>query len=122
MKYTFKNKFLACLFMLTLTSCSQHESSIFTGDYRYYAGISEFFDCQTKIKYYLGSQGIKKQLEEKYQALKLKEKEDVYLKVEGYFIQESAEENLIPGTIFIPTHIINFDTSRGCEIKNRQGS
>ncbi|MCK5895252.1 MAG: hypothetical protein KAG20_00520 [Cocleimonas sp.] len=121
MKRTIKNSLLSCLFLLSLASCSQQESTVFTGDYRYYAGISEFFDCKTKVKYYLGKQGIKKALEEKYLALTLNEKEDVYLNVEGYLIQESATESLIPATIFVATKFIRFDTSRGCEIGSRQG-
>ncbi len=109
------------LFALSTLSCSKHESTTFSGDYRYYAGISEFFDCKTGIKYYLGKGGIKKELEDKYLALKLDKKEDVYLKVEGYLTQESAEESLIPATIFIATEFIHFDTSRGCELARREG-
>jgi uncharacterized lipoprotein NlpE involved in copper resistance len=120
MKKTMKNR-LAYFCLLSLTACSHYESTVFSGDYRYYAGISEFFDCKTKVKYYLGKQGIKKVLEEKYRALALNEKEDVYLKVEGYLQQESATENLIPATVFIATKFIHFDTSRGCEIGSRQG-
>lgn len=92
------------------------------GDYRYYAGISEFFDCKTKVKYYLAKDGITEELEEKFLALKLKEKDDdVYLKVEGYLIEESAEESLVPAMVFVPTDFISFDTSRGCEIGRRKG-
>ena len=121
MKNMVQNIPLIALFAVSFIGCSQHESSSFSGDYRYYAGISEFFDCKTGTKYYLGTEGIRKELEEKFLALKLDEKEDAYLKVEGYLIEESAEENLIPATIFVATEFISFDTSRGCELGRRQG-
>ena len=121
MKHFIQYVIPACLFSIGLTACSQHESTVFTGDYRYYAGISEFFDCKTGVKYYLGKNGINKELEEKYLALKIKEKDDAYLKVEGYLIEESAEDTLIPATVFIPTDFISFDTSRGCERGRREG-
>jgi uncharacterized lipoprotein NlpE involved in copper resistance len=121
MKNTLKNIILPCILTLSLASCSQYESTAFTGDYRYYAGIGEFFDCQSGIKYYLGKQGISEELKKKYLALKLKEKDDAYLKVEGYLMQESAEDNLIPATIFVATEFISFDTSRGCDVGRREG-
>jgi uncharacterized lipoprotein NlpE involved in copper resistance len=110
-----------CLLLIGLSACSQHESSLFTGDYRYYAGISEFFDCKTGVKYYLGKNGINKELEKEYLALKIEEKDDAYLKVEGYLMEESAEEHLIPATVFVPTNFLSFDTSRGCEHGRREG-
>ena len=121
MKNPLINIILPPLLALNLASCSQHESTLFTGDYSYYAGIGEFFDCKTSVKYYLGKQGISEALKEKYLALKLTEKDDVYLKVKGYLMQESAEETLIPSTIFVATEFINFDTSRGCEVPRREG-
>lgn len=106
---------------LALVSCSEYESTAFAGDYRYYSGIGEFFDCKTGVKYYLGKQGISEDLKERYLALKLNEKDDAYLKVEGYLMEESAEDTLIPSTIFIATDFISFDASRGCEVGRRVG-
>jgi uncharacterized lipoprotein NlpE involved in copper resistance len=121
MKNTLTNIILPCMLMLNLSSCSEYESTAFTGDYRYYSGIGEFFDCKTGVKYYLGKQGVSEDLKEKYLALKLNEKDDAYLKVEGYLMEESAEDTLIPSTIFVATDFISFDTSRGCEVGRRVG-
>ncbi|MCK5809928.1 MAG: hypothetical protein KAH00_02505 [Cocleimonas sp.] len=121
MKNTLINIIFPSLLALNLASCSQYESTPFTGDYSYYSGIGEFFDCKTSVKYYLGKQGVSEELKEKYLALKLNEKDDVYLKVEGYLMQESAEETLIPSTVFVATEFISFDTSRGCEVGRREG-
>ncbi|MCK5918791.1 MAG: hypothetical protein KAG34_10205 [Cocleimonas sp.] len=121
MKNTLTTIILPCMLALNLASCSQYESTVFAGDYRYYSGIGEFFDCKTGVKYYLGKQGVNKELKEKYLALKLDEKDDVYLNVEGYLMEESPEDTLIPSTIFIATEFISFDTSRGCEVGRRVG-
>ena len=121
MKNTLINMILPCMLAFNLSSCSEYESTAFTGDYRYYSGIGEFFDCKTSVKYYLGKQGISEDLKEKYLALKLNEKDDVYLKVEGYLMEESAEDTIIPATVFVATEFISFDTTRGCEVGRREG-
>lgn len=45
---------------LLLVSCehSGYEVIEYTGDYRYYAGIAEFFDCDEQVNYYVADSGL----------------------------------------------------------------
>lgn len=113
--------FLSCLMFSSCDNHSHPPSTLFTGDFRVYAGISEFYDCQSGKKYYLGDKGIKIDLEKKFKALQLAEKDDAYLEVEGYLMRESAKNTLIPSTIFVATKFISFDANRGCSVEARQG-
>ena len=116
---------LCALLPLFFTACSlQHfgeDIKVYRGDYRVYGGIGEFFDCDEGIKYYVAQSGIHSGLAEKYTALGLPEKEDVYTKVEGYLKKESQMEGIDPITVFVPTKFISFDPSRGCQTDRRIG-
>jgi len=123
--YRIKSILLLALFPLFLASCDTQHSGYtikeYTGDYRVYAGIAEFFDCEEQVKYFVAKSGIHSELAEKYATLGLPEKEDVYAKVEGYLKQEAQMEGIDPITVFVPTKFISFDQTRGCEIGRQQG-
>lgn len=110
------------LSIFLLSSCfSEYDSRSFNGDYRFYKGISEFYDCESGILYFVANEGKAKQLSEAFLALKLKAKEDAFIKVEGYLKKESEEESLVPSTVFVVTKFISFDADRGCKQGRRQG-
>lgn len=120
----FSKIILAFSFIILLFSCSFEsppKSTVYTGDYRFYANIGEFFDCETQHKYYLAPNSVSKALATKFLALKLPEKEDAFLQIEGYLIKESPEESLIPTTVFVPTQFISFNSQRGCQESKYQG-
>ena len=112
------SKFIFFLILsLSLVSCDHWGEDVrgYTGDYRYYAGISEFFECKERVKYYVADMGIAAELEKEYLALGLAKKEDVYTKVEGYFKEEVQMEGIDSIMVFVPTKLISFDQERGCE-------
>lgn len=123
--YRIKSIFLLALLPLLFTACdTQHSGRTikeYSGDYRVYAGIAEFFDCNEQVKYYVAQTGIYSELAEKYAALGLPEKEDVYTKVEGYLKKEPQIEGVDPITVFVATRFISFDQTRGCERGRLQG-
>ncbi len=86
-----------------------------------YAGIAEFFDCDERVKYFVAQSGVHSELAEKYTALGVPEKDDVYIKVEGYLKKETQMEGIDPITVFVPTKFISFDQTRGCEKGMQQG-
>lgn len=110
------------LSLFLLSACfSEHESVLYSGDYRFHNGISEFFDCDSGVLYFMANQDEAETLQEKYLALKLKAKEDVFVNVEGYLKKESEQESLVPSTVFVATEFISIDASRGCQQGRRQG-
>jgi hypothetical protein len=117
--------FLLLLSSLFFVSCDMQHSgrtiSEYSGDYRVYAGIAEFFDCDEEVKYFVAKSGVHSELSEKYAALGVPEKEDVYIKVEGYLKKEAQMEGIDPMTVFVPTKFISFDQTRGCEMARQQG-
>ena len=120
-----KSILLLAVLSVFFTSCdmqhSGYTSKEYTGDYRDYAGIAEFFDCEEQVKYYVAESGVHSELAEKYAALEVPEKEDVYIKVEGYLKKEAQMEGIDPITVFVPTKFISFDPTRGCEMSRRVG-
>jgi hypothetical protein len=106
-----------------LLSCEHRGQDIsnFTGEYRYYAGIAEFFDCKKHIKYYVANKGIYSDLQNKYLQLGLDEKDDAYIKVKGYLKEEKQIEGIHPAIVFVPVKFISFDKNRGCEQGVQQG-
>ncbi|MEA3302845.1 MAG: hypothetical protein U9Q75_06185 [Pseudomonadota bacterium] len=116
---------LLAILPLFLASCdmqhSGYTSKEYSGDYRVYAGIAEFFDCDEQMKYYVSETGVHAELAEKYAALGMPEKDDVYIKVEGYLKKESQMDGIDPITVFVPTKFISFDKTRGCEMGRQQG-
>jgi len=93
----------------------------YNGDFRYYAGIAEFFDCKTQKKHYLGDEGITNDLIKAFKNLNLRDKEDVYIRVEGFYKEEQQMDGVDPLDIFIPTKIIQLDTTRSCKRPYRRG-
>lgn len=119
-----KNKLAILVTAFLLTSCGEHRGqdiSEFTGDYRFYAGIAEFFDCRKSVKYYVADSGIHNELQSLYLQLNLKDKDDVYIKVKGYLKEEQQMEGINPKTVFVPVKLISHDASRGCEQGIMQG-
>jgi hypothetical protein len=116
---------LLSFFMLgTLISCGEHDEydvEKFTGEFRYYAGIGEFFDCKSRIKYYVAKAGINDDLQETYTALGMEEKDDAFIQIEGYLKEEALMEGINPATVFVPVKVIKIDKSRGCVRGLRQG-
>ena len=100
---------------------SGYTSKEYSGDYRAYAGIAEFFDCNEQVKYFVAESGVHSELVEKYAALGVPEKEDIYIKVEGYLKKEPQMEGIDPITVFVATKFISFDQTRGCEMGRQQG-
>ncbi len=123
--YRIKSILLLAILPLIFVSCdTQHSgytSKEYTGDYRVYAGIAEFFDCDERVKYFVAQSGVHSELAEKYTALGVPEKDDVYIKVEGYLKEEAQMEGVDPITVFVPTKFISFDQTRGCEMGRQQG-
>jgi uncharacterized lipoprotein NlpE involved in copper resistance len=120
-----KKKLVALsLILFLLTSCGEHsgqEISKFTGEYRYYAGIAEFFDCKSGVKYYIAKVGVGSELQEAYLKLDVKEKDDVYLQIKGYLKEEQQMEGIDPATVFVPVKLLSFDKNRGCKRGFMQG-
>lgn len=119
-----KNILFYCSAALLLSSCSEHSGhtvSEFTGDYRYHAGIAEFFDCKKSVKYYVANAGIHTDLQERYLKLGIKNKDDVYMKVTGYLKEEQKIEGIDPSLVFVPVKFISLDKDRGCKRGIMQG-
>ena len=118
-------KIYTLLLAILLTGCTmQHrttENHRYTGDFRYYAGIAEFFDCKQKKRFYLSSQGLHDEVISSFQALKLTEKEDAFLKVEGYYTEEEQMDGVDPLELLVVTRIDQLDPSRSCDRRRREG-
>ncbi|MEE9351207.1 MAG: hypothetical protein V3U78_03010 [Thiotrichaceae bacterium] len=111
--------------VLLLGSCSEHKGqdiTKFTGEYRYYHGIAEFFVCKERVKYYVSEVGIGKELEEAYLEQGVAEDDDVYMKVKGYFMEEEQQmDGIDPAVLFVPVELLKVDKERGCERIIREG-
>jgi uncharacterized lipoprotein YehR (DUF1307 family) len=116
---------IVLLLTFSLTGCDREHAGAtiteFTGDYRYYAEIAEFFDCDSAKKYYVSDSKEHQKVIAEYLNLGLKEKEDAYLKVKGYFKETPQMEGVDPETEFVPTELISVDASRGCTKGRRVG-
>lgn len=106
-------------------SCGEHDGETivnFTGDYRYYKGIAEFFDCKSRVKYYLSEKGVPKELKKEFKKLNLAGvDDDAFLKVKGYLLEEEKMEGIAPELVFVPVKLIEFDKDRGCQRAIQQG-
>ena len=113
---------LASLFLLSCMSNEvKQQSQRYKGNFRFYSHIAEFFDCKTQEKHYVAESGIYEELIKRYQALGLREKDDVYVSIEGYYQEEEQMDGVDPIDVFIPTKIIKFDTTRSCKRPYRSG-
>ncbi len=103
---------------LLLISCDHRGEDVtkFNGDYRYYKGIAEFFDCKARVKYYVGDFGIYKDLQQEYSEQGVSTDDDVYMQVSGYLKEEEVlVEGVNPTIIFVPVKLLKIDKNRGCE-------
>ncbi len=119
-----KNLIVITIVTFLLTSCGEHSGqdvSKFTGEYRYYAGIAEFFDCESRNKYYIAKVGIGSDLQDAYVKLGVEEKDDVYIQINGYLKEEKQMEGIDPAVVFVPVKMLKIDKSRGCERGVMQG-
>ena len=117
-------KLILFLIALQLTACTpsyDYEISRYKGNFRYFSHIAEFYDCKSMQKHYLGSEGVLDELIEEYKKLNLKEKDDVYIRVEGYYREEEQMDGVDPIEVFVPTKIVELDTSRSCKRPYRVG-
>lgn len=114
-------KSVLCFMALILASCehSGYDVTKFSGEYKNYADIAEFFDCDSGIKYYVADAGIHKELQDMYSKLNLEEKDDVYITIEGYTREEEQMEGIDPITKFVPVELLSHDVDRGCELARR---
>ena len=110
---------------LLLSSCGEHSDYDiinFTGEYRYYSGIAEFFDCKSRTKYYIAKTGVSEDLKKAYLKLGMDEKDDTYMKVKGYLKEEEQQmEGINPSIVFVPVELLAVNKSRGCERAIQQG-
>jgi len=124
MRYPLMTKILFVILLVTLCISCEHSSydvTEFTGDYRFHAGISEFYDCESQIKYYVADAGIASQLQDLYLSLDLKRKEDIFIKVTGYLKEEIQLDGVAPTDVFVPVKLLDHDRDRGCDRQVRQG-
>ena len=115
---------LPLLFSLFLSSCGEHSGKTileYTGDYRYSNGIAEFFDCKGKERYFLSKKGAAVDLQEKYQQLGIKGKDDVFMRVKGYVQEEQMMEGVDPLEFFVAVELLEVNQDRGCERGFRRG-
>lgn len=107
---------------LVLMACEPEiPSQSYTGDFRYYKEIAEFFDCKSQTKHYLGTDGVYDELIAEYQALNMTDGHDVYVRVEGYYLEEDQMDGVEPIELFVPTRIIKIDPDRGCKVDQKMG-
>ena len=112
-----------CTLTLLLAACehSGYDVHEYSGDYRYYSGIAEFFDCDSAVKYYVADAGIYSELQELYTELELKQNDDVYLQVKGYTKEEKQMDGIDPALVFVPVKLLSYGIDRGCSRAHRQG-
>jgi len=121
-----KKLLLITLALLTqLSSCGEHSGediTKFSGEYRYYSGIAEFFTCKDRVKHYVGDAGIATELQEVYLKQGVGEDDDIYMQVTGYFKEEEVKvEGIAPTIVFIPVELLKVDKNAGCERVIQQG-
>ena len=120
-----KKFLLASITTLLLISCGEHSGQNiikYTGEYRYYHGIAEFFVCKERVKYYISEVGVGTDLQEAYLEQGVAEDDDIYMQVTGYFMEEEQQmEGIDPATLFVPVELLKVDKDRGCERAIRQG-
>lgn len=116
---------LLILFSLSLSSCdTQHRGQTiipFTGDYRYHKGIAEFYDCKSRVKYFVAKSGTYQELQTKYSSLSITDGDDVYMEVEGYTKTEELLDGIGSLDVFVVTKLIVVDQNRGCDKARRVG-
>ncbi|HIO93329.1 MAG TPA: hypothetical protein EYG68_10880 [Leucothrix mucor] len=120
-----KKTLLYSLLALMLSSCGEHSDydiTKFTGEFRFYKGIGELFECKSRVKYYIADAGISTDLQEAYEELGLAEKDDAYIHIKGYLRDDDDPmEGITPEIVFVPVEIIKLDKNRGCERVIQQG-
>ncbi len=118
-----KQKLILFTLVFSVLSCEHRGQTItdFSGDYRFYKGIAEFFDCQQRSKFYVSDSGIGNDLQSEYLKLGLKEKDDVYVRLKGYLKEEAQIDGIDPITVFVAVKLIKIDAERGCERGIRKG-
>jgi hypothetical protein len=122
-----KNKkyFIAIFLALPLLSCdTEHKGytiSEFTGEYRFYKNIAEFFDCKEGIKYFVERIGAYSELQEAYLGLELTNNDDVYIKVDGYLKKQMLIQDIDSVDVFVATKLHTIDSLRGCQKKRYIG-
>lgn len=92
-------------------------SYYFSGDFMYFADAPTFKDCVTEAVLPVAMKGVYKDVEKKYQKLKLNDPEGVYCEVMGYLINKPAGEEGHPQQLVI-TSLIQFDRTSACHIGN----
>jgi len=112
-----KKSIFITLVALLLSSCEHRGQDVikFTGEYRYFAGIAEFFDCKERVKYFVAKAGINTDLQEAYLKLGVKDKDDVYIQIQGYLKEVAQMDGVDPATLFVPVKLLSLDKNRGCE-------
>lgn len=118
-------KIVSLSLVVVLSACSQgpppENIQRISGDFRYYRGIAEFFDCKQRHRFYLVENDMYGELLEKFAALKLDPKEDAYVRVKGYWVEEEQMEGVDPLELLAVTEIVEFDASRSCKRTYREG-
>lgn len=122
MRYRFVGFILFPVFMV-LSACEHRGEEItsFTGDYRVRDGIAEFYDCDTKERYFVHDSSAHDAIIQAYQSLGLDGKEDVYIKAKGYLKEFERIEGLNPVTEFVPAKLLAMQPDRGCKPPMRRG-
>jgi len=98
-----------------------HEIESFQGDYRYSSGVGEFFDCQSRVRYYVHDSSANKRLIREYRKLGLQHGDDAYVRVKGYLKEVPQMEGVDPVKEFVPAEFISIDPNRGCKQEARRG-
>ncbi len=110
---------------LLIGACNnQHQGRIienFQGDYRYASGIGEFFDCKSRVRYYVHDSSANRVLIREFQKLGLRRGEDAYVRVKGYLMEAPQMDGVDPVEEFVPVEFIGIDPARGCKQEARQG-
>ena len=118
-------KKVSLLLVMLLSACSQGQPpeniQRFSGDFRFYRGIAEFFDCKDLSLHYLHENEMYAELLEKFSALKLDPKEDAYLRAKGYWVEEEQMDGVDPLELLAVTEIVEFDASRSCKRTYKAG-
>ena len=119
-----KRFLLIAIATLLLSSCEHRGQDIakFKGEYRYYKGIAEFFVCKERTKYFVADAGIHMDLRAVYLEQGLKEDDDVYMQMTGYYKEEEVQiEGIDPMVLFVPVKLLKVYKNKGCERIIQQG-
>lgn len=115
---------LALLFLSACNFWGEHagqDIQTYSGDYRYTAGIGEFYDCKAAVKYFVYHSSEHQQIIQQFEQLGLANKEDVYLLLEGYLKEVIQIEGVDPSIEFVPSKLLSMDSTRGCKQSPQAG-